>query len=125
VIESLSSTDSFVLVADGAGDVPTAGVSTVYSGGPLVQPARLALQALFDSLGTANPDTVRYGPWEGNLRPNAIGRAITGVPGVLDIGTGGLIAPASTVVASDPVSNPIDSTIGLLIAGRLLVRKAH
>ncbi len=123
VIESLLSTDSVVLVADGAGDVPTAGASTIYSGGPLVQPARLALQALFDSLGTANPDTNRYGPWEGNLRPNAIGRAITTVPGVIDLGV--LVTPVATVVANDPIRNPTDTTIGLLIAGRLLVRNAH
>lgn len=123
VIESLSGTDSVVLVADGAGDVPTAGASTIYSGGSLVEPSRQAVQALFDSLGTANPDTNRYGPWEGNLRPNALGRAITSVPGVLDLGA--LIAPAATVTASDPISNPTDSTIGLLIAGRILIRKAH
>lgn len=124
VIESLSSTDSFVLVADGTGDVPTGGgVSTIYSGGPLVEPARQALQALFDSLGTANPDTNRYGPWEGNLRVNAIGRALTSVPGVLDLGS--LVTPVATVVANDPISNPTDNTIGLLIAGRLLVRKFH
>jgi uncharacterized phage protein gp47/JayE len=123
VIESLSGADSVVLVADGAGDVPTAGASAIYSGGPLVEPSRRAVQALFDSLGTANPDTNRYGTWEGNLRPNAIGRAIAGIPGVLDLGA--LVAPAATVVANDPISNPLDSTIGLLIAGRILIRKAH
>jgi uncharacterized phage protein gp47/JayE len=123
VIESLSGADSVVLVADASGDVPTAGVSTIYSGGPLVQPARLAVQALFDSLGTANPDANRYGSWEGNLRPTAIGRALTGVSGVLDIGT--LVTPVATVVANDPFNIPIDSTIGLLIPGALLIRKAH
>ena len=122
VIESLVGADSVVLVADGTGDVPTAGASTIYAGGPVIEPARRAVQALFDSLGTANPDTHRYGPWEGNLRPNAIGRALTGVAGVLDLGA--LIAPTATVVASD-LPFPDDGTIGLLIAGRILIRKAH
>lgn len=122
VIEALSGADSVILTADVTGDVPTAGVSTVYAGGPLVQPTRLAIQALFDSLGTANPDTNRYGPWEGNLRPSAIGRAVTSVPGVLDLGA--LVTPSSTVVASDP-SYPSNGTVGLLISGRILVRKAH
>lgn len=122
VIESLSGVDSVVLAVDVTGDVPTPG-STIYSGGPLVAPARAAVQALLDSLGTANPDTQRYGAWEGNLRPNALGRVLTGVDGVLDIGT--LVTPSSTVVANDPFQNPTDSTIGLLIAGRILIRKAH
>ncbi len=122
VIDSLVGPDAIMLVADSAADVPTPGVSTIFAGGPLVEPARRAVQALFDSLGTANPDARRYGPWEGNLRPSAIGRAITGVPGVLDLGS--LIAPSATVVASDQPF-PNDGTIGLLIAGRVLIRKAH
>jgi len=122
VVESLIGADAVALAADGAGDVPTPGASVIFSGGPLVEPARRAVQALFDSLGTANPDAHRYGPWEGNLRPSAIGRAIASVPGVLDLGT--LTTPAATVVASDPLF-PNDSTIGLLIAGRILIRKAH
>jgi uncharacterized phage protein gp47/JayE len=122
VIESLSGTDSVVLVADGAGDVPTPGTTTIYAGGPLVEPARQAVQALFDRLGTANPDANRYGTWEGNLRPTALTRAITSVAGVLDVGT--LITPTATVVASD-LPFPNDGTIGLLIAGRILIRRAH
>lgn len=122
VIESLSGADSVVLTVDVTGDTPNPTTTTVYSGGPLVAPARAAIQALFDSLGTANPDTNRYGAWEGNLRPNAIGRVLTSVPGVLDVGT--LVTPSSTVVASDP-PYPDNGTVGLLIAGRILVRKAH
>jgi len=122
VIESLSGADAVVLVADGPGDVPTPGASTIFAGGPLIEPARRAVQALFDSLGTANPDANRYGPWEGNLRPNAIGRSIASVPGVLDLGA--LITPSSTVVASD-LAFPNDGMIGLLIAGQILLRRAH
>jgi uncharacterized phage protein gp47/JayE len=121
IVEALQGPDSVVLVADGAGDVPAPG-TIVYAGGPLVEPSRRAIQGLFDSLGTANPDATRYGVWEGNLRPTAIGRAVTAVPGVLDLGA--IHSPTSTVVANDPVNNPLDSTIGLLIAGRILVRKA-
>jgi uncharacterized phage protein gp47/JayE len=123
VVESLSGTDSVVLVFDPLGDVPTPGTSIVYAGGQLVEPSRRAVQAVFDALGTANPDQVRYGAWEGNLRPTAISRAITAVPGVLDVGA--LVSPTATVTANDPAANPLDSTIGLLIAGRILVRRAH
>ena len=122
VIEALSGADSVILTVDVTGDTPNPTTTTVYSGGPLVAPARAAIQALFDSLGTANPDTHRYGAWEGNLRPNAIGRVLTSVPGVLDLGT--LVTPSSTVVASDPAF-PNNGTVGLLVAGRILVRKAH
>jgi hypothetical protein len=122
VIESTSGTDAVVLVADGSGDVPAPG-TIVYSGGPLVEPSRRAVQALFDSLATANPDTNRYGAWEGNLRPNAIGRAVGGVPGVVDLGA--LLSPTATVVASDPRSPADSGSIGLLISRRILIRKAH
>lgn len=118
VVESLDGADAVILEDDADGDVPAAGYS-VYSGGPLVEPIRAAIQALVDSLGTANPDAKRYGAWEGNLRPSAIGRVATAVEGVLD---GTVIAPAVTQAASDP-AYPDDDEIGLLIAGRILVRK--
>jgi hypothetical protein len=123
VVESLSGADSVVLAFDALGDTPTPGSTIVYAGGQLIQPSRAAVQAVFDALGTANPDAVRYGPWEGNLRPTAISRAITHTPGVLDIGA--LVSPTATVTANDPASNPFDNTIGLLIAGRILIRQAH
>jgi uncharacterized phage protein gp47/JayE len=121
VIEVLGpGTDEVTLEADDAGDTPEA-ADLVYSGGPLVEPARAAIQALIDSLGTANPDSDRYGSWEGSLRPTAISRAATSVEGVLD---GTVVAPAATVEASDP-DFPDDDTIGLIIAGRILVRAEH
>lgn len=119
VIESLSSTDVIVLEAVPA-LVPAVG-DTIYAGGPLVQPIRAAIQALIDSLGTANPDAGRYGTWEGNLRPGSIDRAARGIAGVLD---GTVVAPGAVVQASDP-PYPDDATIELLIAGRILVRRAH
>lgn len=122
VVESLSGADSVVLVFDANGDIPSPG-TIVYAGGQLIEPARRAVQRVFDGLGTANPDQVRYGPWEGNLRPTAITRAIGAVPGVLDVGA--LVTPTATVTANDPAANPLDATIGLLIAGRILIRRAH
>lgn len=120
VIESLSGADSFVLEVDPTGDEPGVG-DTVYSGGPLTEPIRAAVQALIDGLGTANPDATRYGAWEGNLRPTAIGRAAIGVDGVLDAD---VAAPAALTEASDP-SYPDDDEIGLIIAGLIIARRKH
>lgn len=119
VISSLSGADSVVL--EQTPDITPAIGDTVYSGGPLVDPIRDAIQALVDSLGTANPDATRYGSWEGNLRPGSIDRVARGILGVLD---GTVVAPSSIAAASDP-AYPNDATIGLLIAGRILVRRAH
>ncbi len=128
VIEALTDTvgvqDAVILETDATGDVPVA-ADVIYAGGPLVEPIREAIQALSDSLGTANPDVNklggRYGSWEGNLRLNAIGRVATGVDGVLD---GDLIAPVATQEADDP-AYPDDDEIGLLYASRIIVRRKH
>lgn len=118
VVESLYSTNGVILEADPLGDVPDA-ATVLYAGGPLVEPTRAAIQTHFNGLGTANRDAKRYGTWEGNLRPLAVGRVATSVEGVLDAT---VIAPALTVQASDP-AYPDDDEIGLLLAGRILVRK--
>jgi len=122
VIESLDlvDADTVYLEADDAGDTPVA-TDTVYSGGPLVAPIRAAVIALIDALGTANPDARRYGPWEGNLRPSKIAGAAEDVDGVL---SAAVITPAAIVEASDP-AYPDNDTIGLITAGRILVRRAH
>jgi hypothetical protein len=120
VIQALSGADSVVLTADPTADVPAANM-LVYAGGPLVQPIRAAIQALFDSLGTANPDSDRFGTWEGNLRPGAVSRVSSAIAGVLD---GTVVSPAATVEANDPVY-PDDGTIELLVAGTLLVHQQH
>lgn len=117
VIEALSGNDAVILEDDPSGDVPNA-ASTIYSGGPLTSKIREAFIALFNVLGTANKDSKRYGSWEGNLRPTALGRVATAVTGVLD---GELVTPVATVEADDP---PHPSTsIGLLVPGRLIARK--
>ena len=120
VVESLSGADSVVLEVDTAGDGFVA-TDTVYSGGPLVQQVRAAVQALADMLGPANPDAKRYGPWEGNLRPGAISRMASSVKGVLDVT---VVARGATVVANDP-AYPDDGTVELLVLGRILARKQH
>ncbi len=117
VIEALSGTDAVVLVKDlGYAPTPT---NVVYSGGPLVQPARLAVIALFDALGPANPDADPYGPWEGNLRLSNLFEAVQTIPGVLD---STIIDPAANVAANDPAF-PINTTIELLVPGKTLIRK--
>lgn len=120
VVESLGAGNDVVLELDATGDVP-ANTDVIYSGGPLVQPARAAIQAVFDALGTANPDLNRYGSWEGDLRPGALMTAVRAIAGVLDVVVS---TPGATVEAADPVY-PNDGTIQLLKAGRILVRRNH
>lgn len=115
VIESLSSTNAVVLSED-AGIVAAA--QEVYSGGPLVEPARVAIQALFDSLGSANPDSGRYGPWEGNIRRSALFKAVADGGGVLDTQ---ILSPVSTVEAVDP-KFPANTTIAVLMSRSIIVR---
>lgn len=119
VIEELSSTNAIIL--ETAPALAPANLDTVYSGGPLTQPIRVAIQAVFDGLGTANPDDSRYGTWDGNVRPGSIDRASRSIAGVLD---GTVVEPNAVVQATDP-PYPDDATIELLTAGRILVRRAH
>lgn len=121
VINTLGSpgSNTATLTVDETGDVPTV-ADTAYSGGPLVEPARQAILALIASLGTANPDAARYGTWEGNLRPTAIGRSVLGVAGLLD---GTVVTPSSNVEATD--SSYPDTFVGLITPGQVLVRKSH
>lgn len=120
VINALDGLNAAILTVDETGDIPVV-AQAVYSGGPLVQPIRAAIIALGKSLGTANPDAKRYGNWEGNLRPNAIDRAVGAVAGSVD---GTVVAPAALVEASDP-AYPADDTVGLIVPARVLVRWEH
>lgn len=121
VIESLSGAAAVVL--ETAPDPAPVATDVVYSGGAAVDAVRDALLAHVNHLGTSNPDGHRYGAWEGNLRPLAVGRIATSVPGVLDVDLDTL-EPDATVEASDP-RYPDDATIGLLVPGRVIVRRAH
>lgn len=120
IVESLAGGNNVILEAETGGDDP-ANTDVLYSGGPLVAPTRAAIQAVFDSLGTANPDSIRYGDWEGNLDPGALQSAALGVAGVL---RASVTTPAALVAANDP-AYPADNTIELLKAGRILVRRNH
>jgi uncharacterized phage protein gp47/JayE len=122
VVESLPVTATQLVLEDAPAAPPLA-ADLVYSGGPLVDPVRDALLAHINGLGTANPDTHRYGSWEGSIRPAAIMRVASAVPGVLDVPPDG-VTPAATVEADDP-PYPDDDTIGLLIPGRVIVRRYH
>ena len=119
VIEQFVSTDAVILAED-LGYAPTA-TNPVYSGGPLVKPARDNILALFDALGPANPDAGSYGPWEGNLRLSNLFETIQTTPGVLD---SDVIDPVATVEAADPVF-PGNTSVGLLIPGKTIVRRWH
>ncbi len=117
VIEAVSGGFAVVL-EDDIGYAPTPG-SAVYSGGPLVQPTRLAVIAEFDALGPANPDTNSYGPWEGNLRLAKIFEVVQTTDGVLD---STILDPAANVAADDPTF-PTNSTVELLVPGKILMRR--
>jgi uncharacterized phage protein gp47/JayE len=119
VIEALSSTDAVVL--EEVPSVAPVATNVVYSGGPLVDPVRTAVLALFDGLGTANPDSNRYGPWEGTLRISALLRVASGVAGVVDAEE---VEPVANVAATDPAF-PGDYQIGLLVPGRVIARRKH
>jgi uncharacterized phage protein gp47/JayE len=124
VIESLSGADAVIL--ETAPNPAPVNNDVIYSGGPLVQPIRAAIQALIDSLGTANPDTKRYGAWEGNLRPGSIDRVSRSIEGVLD---GVVVLPAAVEQAVDfafpAYIPPNDNQVELLIAGEILVHRNH
>lgn len=115
VIESLSGSDSVVLV-DAKAQTPAVGM-LVYSGGPVIGPARDALVDLIDSLGP-RVGSFGAGYWEGTFRLGRAFEAVQTAAGVLD----------STWI--DPVANveptaeayPDDTTVALLIPGSILVR---
>lgn len=119
VIEALSGTDAVVL----RDDLTTAAVpgDPVYTGGPLTDPVRDGIIALFDDLGTANPDAIKYGPWEGNLRLSTLFETAQTTDGVLD---SEILDPVANVEADD-FAFPANETIGLLTPGKILVRKKN
>lgn len=122
-IESLSTSASDEVVLKPSAtltDYPPVGGELVYSGGPLVEPVRDAILAHINALGPSNPDGIRYGAWEGNVRPGAILRVSTAVTGVLDAVA---VAPASTVEATDPDREA--SVVTYLVPGKVLVRRHY
>ncbi len=119
VIEQLVATNAVILTDDLAfAPTPT---NPVYSGGPLVTPARDRVLALFDALGPSNPDASSYGPWEGNLRLSNLFETVQTTPGVLD---SDVLDPLATVEAADPPF-PGNTIVGLLIPQKILIRRWH
>jgi hypothetical protein len=115
----------------GAGD-------TAFAGGPLVERARRAILDGYrvdcdgqgahipglDALGPANPNT-RYGSWLDRIEPSRIEAAARAQAGVDDARC---IAPAATVAPVDaaadgPLPPGATETIGVLLAGQVIVRK--
>lgn len=113
VIESLFAADSVVLQS-ARGQTPVAGAA-VYSGGPLVGPARDAILAYFDALG---PRKGAYGAayWEDQFR-------LSRVPSVTGVQDRTWITP-TTNVEPDAESYPDDDVVNLLVPGTVLVRYA-
>ncbi len=116
-IESLSSTDSVVLVS-ALGETPAAS-DTVYSGGPIVTPVRNAIQALFDALGPRSGDWASF-QWTSTLYLSHMFEIIQTTTGVLDTE----ITAPSADVAPTIVDYPDSSTVNLLVAGNIVVRYA-
>jgi len=94
---------------------PVAG-NKVYSGGPLVEPARQALLELMDTFGPARGDSA-YGAWEDTLRISSIYREVTIPPGS---GETVIIAPSGNV---RPANEAPNDTIGLLVPRQIVVRR--
>lgn len=116
-IEALSGTDAVVL-RDDLATVPVLN-DVVYSAGPLSDPVRDNVIALFNALGTANPDAIKYGSWEGNLRLSTLFERAQTTDGVLD---SQILDPVANVEATD-FPFPDNDQIGLLTPGKVLVRR--
>ena len=103
-------------------DLPFTPIATdiVYSGSPETAAIWSAIVALFDALGSANPDTNSYGGWSGNLRLSRLFERVQTQAGVLD---SEIVAPVANVEADDP-AYPSNGTIELLTPGLILVRRA-
>lgn len=145
VIESIAAVDTIVI--EEAPAVAPSGGDLVYSGGPLVQPIRAAvlahlggeivyagqgiplpastaastvrLEVLAMPVGTANPDQA-YGTWPGTLYRATLGRLASYARGVANVT---ISAPATDTEATD-YAIPDDYQIGVLTAGRVIVRRA-
>jgi len=104
-----------VLTTAQAAAPPVAG-NAVYSGGPLVEPARQAILAYFDSLGPAR-GAHASGTWEDRLTLNHLAGAVEPLDGVFDTS---LLTPLANVI---PVNDAPAPTIGLIIPRQIIVRK--
>ncbi len=92
---------------------------TVFSGGPLVTPTRLAILEFINELGPAI-GLFGVGNWEDSIDPRRMENLALDVEGVRRATT---IEPATTVTPTDPAF-PNDDSVELLIPGRVIVRSA-
>jgi hypothetical protein len=144
VVESIAGADTVVLAV--APPVAPAATDLVYSGGPLTDTIRnaivahlngdvlyadtagplpglsasstIGLNVLAQGMGTANPAGA-YGSWTGGVMRGTLSKIAMYTKGVRNHA---IVTPATDVEATD-YAFPIDSQIGLLIPGSVLVRR--
>lgn len=114
-VESLVSTNAVVL-ANAMGQTP-ASPNNVYSGGPLVTPARNAIIALFDSLGP-RVGSFGFGNWDSTLRTSTLFETVQTTVGVLD---SSFVTPTLNISPADD-AYPDDAQVRVLVPGNILVR---
>lgn len=114
-IESLVSTNAVILV-DALGQTP-ASPNDVYPAGPLTEPARDAILALFDTLGPRLGD-FGQGDWESSLLVGDLSDVVS-IDGVRNRT---LVTPTVDVEPTAESPYPDDTQVRVLIAGNVLVR---
>ncbi len=121
VVESFSGTDGLVL-EDGPVFSVLAG-DNIYSGGAIVDSVRQSILDLFDSLGTANPDGLGYGQWQGNLRLSLLFEAIvsTTVSGRDVVLDSTIVEPLAQVEGADSIGEEVE----LITPSTVIVRERH
>jgi uncharacterized phage protein gp47/JayE len=128
-IEGFGAADEVVLKDDAElATSPPVATNSVYAGGALTEPVRLAIQAHVDSLGpgrvdSADPTKDFSAPntsyWEGSLRPSRILGAAQSVEGTVDTD---VIVPAAVV---NPTNAAPALAVGLATAAQIIVRAKH
>jgi len=116
VVESKSG--SYVIVRAAPAQPPVAG-DLVYSGGPLVQPVRDQVLALFDSLGPARGSyAAKALRWEDSLRTSTLFKLAQLTSGVLD---SEITTPSANVTPTDPDGTV--ASVPLLTPRQVIVRR--
>jgi uncharacterized phage protein gp47/JayE len=132
VIEAFDSTDGVILAAkpvQGVSELgsaltwPTIG-NQIYSGGPLIAPARQKILDFMNAMGPARPDSAQANTdfseggsyWEGTLRRAKLASLASSVPGVNDTT---VITPAANYAPAN--ESPLAS-VGLVVPRQVLVR---
>lgn len=114
IVESLGAGNDVVLTAVPS-VAPEVGAA-VYSGGPLVDPARDALLAHLDTLGPGR-GVYAGSNWIGTLYTSAIFKIVQLTPGVLD---STIVTPGANVT---PADSPPSATVYVIIPRQTICRK--